>query len=86
MRCGVAGEEGRRRGQEYGRSGASTVEVRNLHNGVEAEGEAGYEIRKDLVSCIVRRRGYVLDHSATMIFLMNKSKGLQRKSALTSEG
>ena len=79
MRCGVAGEEGRRRGQGYGRPGASMVEVRNLHNGVEAEGEVGYGIRKDLASCMVRRRGYALDHSATMIFLMNKGKGLQRK-------
>lgn len=37
----MAGENGRRRGPGYGRPGAGTVEVHNLHSGVEVEEEAG---------------------------------------------
>jgi len=73
-RFGVVGENERCRGPGCGRSGACTV--RSLHNGVEAEGEVSCGVRKDLASCIVRRRGCVLDHSAATI-LINQLKGLQ---------
>jgi len=54
-------------GQGCGRSGVSTDEVRNLHNGVEAEEGASYGIRRGLALYMVRRRGCALDRSAGMV-------------------
>ena len=59
----MAGNE-RRRGPGCERSGTCTVEARSLHNWAEGEGCCG--VRKDLVLCMVKCKGSVLDRSAMM--------------------
>lgn len=63
----MVGENEGCRGQGCVRSGTCTAEVRNPHNGVEAEEGASCGVRRDLVPCMARRKGSALDRSAAVI-------------------